>query len=77
MERPQGVTFQEPGFVRAQVMRATWLGSRVEYRLAMRWGELTATMADQDALLPTGSTVGLALVQGSGRLAGGYFFSFR
>jgi hypothetical protein len=31
-----GVTFQEPGFVRAQVMHATWRGSHVEYRLATR-----------------------------------------
>jgi hypothetical protein len=42
-------------------MRANWLGSYVEYRLTKRWGEVTATMADPDALLP----------------AGGYFFSFR
>ena len=61
MVRPQGVTFQEPGFVRAQVMCAIWLGSHVEDRQPPRWGELTATMADRDALLPTASTVGLAL----------------
>jgi iron(III) transport system ATP-binding protein len=60
--RPQGIRFDEQGYLRAQIMRATWLGSHVEYRLATAWGELTAAMDAQEALLPARSTVGLVLV---------------
>jgi iron(III) transport system ATP-binding protein len=59
--RPQTLMLDEPGIVRGQVMRATWLGSHVELRTATRWGELTVTLDDQEEVPAAGSTVGLIL----------------